>query len=517
MMAPEERPQSCENPRGIALRATDLVKEFGPTKVLRRASITLKRGEAHALLGENGSGKSTLAKILCGVHALDAGRVEIDGAACVPASPAAASKLGIGMVFQELSLVPHLSVLDNLFLGRERCTKWSRVDFALQRHQGRRVLAEVGLDIEGSRLVSTLSMAQKQLLEIAKVLLREPRVLILDEPTASLAEAEIVQLFKLIEKLKQAEIAILYVTHHMREVLRVCDQISLIRDGRIVATQPVTSETTEQQLIFLLTGGRSRAHQRGRHGAPDETPILEVEEVETPSCASLSMRVFAGEVVGIYGVMGCGREELLRVLVGLAQPVRGRIGLHGIPYKPHTPRAALSKGVGYLCSDRKEGGIFPNLSLRENYSVSAVHKVSKGWLISPRAEKALATAGLQRLKVHYADVEQPIASLSGGNQQKILFGRAVEAEPQLLILEDATAGIDVGAKQDLYQQIAAAASAGAAFIWASSDIVETLSLCDRVYAMHGGRIVAELIDPQLDDETRLMSHVLGISPQALNA
>jgi ribose transport system ATP-binding protein len=229
------------------------------------------------------------------------------------------------------------------------------------------------------------------------------------------------------------------------------------------------------------------------------------------------MRVFAGEVVGIYGVMGCGREELLRTLIGLARPLRGRIGLRGIHYQPRTPRAALSKGVAYLCGDRKEGGIFPNLSLRENYTMSAVHTVSKGWIIRERTEKALATAGLQRLKVHFTDVEQPIACLSGGNQQKILFGRATEARPKLLILEDATAGIDVGAKQDLYRQIATASAGGAAFIWASSDIVETLSLCNRVYAMHGGRIVAELVDPQLDDETKLMSHVLGIPREALNA
>jgi ribose transport system ATP-binding protein len=516
MMAFEERSQpsgTCE----IALRATDLVKQFGPTKVLRRASITLRRGEAHALLGENGSGKSTLAKILCGVHTLDSGRVEIDGVPRDPASPAAASRLGIGMVFQELSLAPHLSVMDNLFLGREQRTTWLWVDFASQEEQCRTVLAEVGLDIDGNRFVSTLSMAQKQLLEIAKALLQRPRVLILDEPTASLAEAEIVQLFKLIEKLKKADIAILYVTHRMREVLRMCDWISLIRDGQIAATQRVTPDTTEQQLVFLLTGGRSRPHQRGRHRASSEDPLLSVEGVETPGCACLSMRVFAGEVVGLYGVMGCGREELLRTLIGLTRPLRGRIDLRGIPYRPRSPRAALAKGVAYVCGDRKEGGIFPNLSLRENYTMSAVQKVSKGWLIRARTEGALATAGLQRLKVRYTDVEQPIASLSGGNQQKILFGRALEAGPKLLILEDATAGIDVGAKQDLYRQITAAGAAGTAFIWASSDIVETLSLSDRVYAMHGGRIVAELIDPQLDDETRLMSHVLGASPEALNA
>jgi ribose transport system ATP-binding protein len=253
--------------------------------------------------------------------------------------------LGIGMVFQELSLAPQLSVVDNLFLGREQRTTWWRVDFASQRKQCRTVLAEVGLDIDGNRSVHTLSMAQKQLLEIAKALLRQPRVLILDEPTASLAEAEIVPLFKLIEKLKKAEIAILYVTHHMREVLRVCDQISLIRDGRIVATQPVTSDMTEQQLVFLLTGGRSRSHQRERHRTPSEDPLLSVEGVETPTCASLSMQVFAGEVVGIYGVMGCGREELLRVLIGFGAAFARthRSAWHPLQ-APHPTRCAFERG-----------------------------------------------------------------------------------------------------------------------------------------------------------------------------
>ena len=501
----------------IALRATDLVKEFGATKVLHRASITLRRGEVHALLGENGSGKSTLAKILCGVHTRDAGQIEIDGMPCDPNSPMAASALGIGMVFQELSLAPHLSVMDNLFLGQERRTNSVWVDGPLQRSQGQMVLAELGLDVAAEWPVSAMSMAQKQLLEIAKALLRHPRVLILDEPTASLAESEIAQLFEVIKKLKRSDIAILYVTHHMREVLRMCDQISVIRDGQIVTTLPVAPDTTEQQLVFLLTGGRPRTHLRKRFGAPSEEPLLSVEGIETPSCACLSMQVFAGEVVGIYGVMGCGRDELLRALTGLARPLRGCIRLQGIPYKPRSPRAALRRGVAYLCGDRITGGIFPNLSLRENYTISSLDKVSKGPLIRRRTESEVAGAGLDKLNVRYVDAEQPIDSLSGGNQQKILFGRAVEARPKLLILEDPTAGIDVGAKQDLYGQITAAGAVGTASIWASSDIVETLSLCDRVYAMYDGRIVAELIDPQLSDETKLMRHVLGISLEASNA
>ena len=497
------------------LRATDLIKEFGPVKVLRRASITLLRNEVHALLGENGSGKSTLAKVLCGVHARDGGRVDLDGVPCAPGSPAEGARAGIAMVYQELSLAPQLSVMDNLFLGRERRLMKVGVDFGSQRDACSAALAEVGLDVDGRRIVSTLSMAQKQLLEIAKALLQRPKVLILDEPTACLAEAESAHLFRLVDRLKTTDIAILYVTHHLREILRIGDRISLIRDGKIIASRPVTAFTTEAELVNLLTGGPSKPHERGTVTERTD-PLLAIENLRTANCGSISMRIVPGEIVGIYGVMGCGRDEVLRTVAGLVSPLGGRMSLQGIGYAPRSPRAALSQGVAYLNGDRKEGGILPNLSLRANYTLSSVRQMAPAGFIDATAEKAFARSGLQRLRVHFADVEQPIVSLSGGNQQKILFGRALETKPVLLVLEDAAAGIDTGARQDVYRLIAETASSGTAFLWASSDIIETLSICDRVYAMHGGKIVAELLHPKAQDESKLMSHVLGVSQEATN-
>lgn len=498
------------------LQAIDIVKHFGATKVLRRASIRLLPGEAHALLGENGSGKSTLAKILCAVHASDGGRVELDGQPCRPESPAAAAGLGIAMVFQELSLAPHLTVLDNLFLGAELRRKGLWVDRAAEVKACAAALARVGLRVDASRSVATLSMAQCQLLEIAKALLRSPRVLILDEPTARLGETEIVQLFEVLDQLKRAGIAILYVTHHLREVRRICERISLIRDGQIVASETVTMATDERQIVALLTGGRARLHQRTRRRLPDAAHVLEVDELCTGDSGPWSLTIRAGEVVGVYGVMGCGREALLRLVAGTEQAAGGHMRLGAAGYTPTSPRAALARGVVYVCADRKEGGIFPNLSLRENYTMCALPTWLGGWFVRSRAERSVAEDGFKRLKVNFSDLDQPITSLSGGNQQKILFGRAAQARPRLFVLEDPTAGIDVGAKQDLYREITAATNAGAGCLWASSDIVETLSLCDRVYAMHGGRIVAELVDPTLDDEPALMSHVLGISKEVLH-
>jgi ABC-type sugar transport system ATPase subunit len=241
-----------------------------------------------------------------------------------------------------------------------------------------------------------------------------------------------------------------------------------------------------------------------------------VDEIRATHGEPVSMTIRAGEIVGVYGVMGCGREALLRLVAGTMRTAGGRMRLDAAVYAPLSPRAALSRGVVYLCADRKDGGVFPNLSLRENYTICALPTWLRGWLVRQQAERMLAEAGFRRLKVHFSDMEQPITALSGGNQQKILFGRAAEARPRLFVLEDPTAGIDVGAKQDLYRTITEAASSGAGCLWASSDIVETLSLCDRVYAMHDGRIVAELIDPELDDEPALMSHVLGMSKEAVH-
>jgi ABC-type sugar transport system ATPase subunit len=496
------------------LQAIELKKSFGATHALRGATLTLTAGEVHALLGENGSGKSTFSKVIAGIHAADEGRLLRAGRQLVFADPAAARAAGIGMVFQELSLAPDLTVLDNLFLGRERTRFGGWIDRRAQRKVCAAMLQRLELPLSPDAPVRRLSMAQKQMLEIGKALLSEPDILIFDEPTASLTEREASGLFKAIADLRQSGKAMLYVTHHLREVLRIADRVSVMRDGIIVAERPVQPDLTEETLIGLLTEKRV---SEGRRASSGGAVRLRIEGLRTANCDAVSLSVGSGEVVGIYGVVGCGREEVGRSLVGLHSRQAGTIDLNGRDFQPKTPADALAAGVGFLAADRKQEGILPNRPIRENLMLASLRRLKRAGFLNGAAERRLSRERLSRLRVRYASAEDPITALSGGNQQKVLFGRVLGSEPQLLVLEDPTAGIDIGAKYDLYEQIRQCAGGGMSFLWMSSDLTETLTLCDRVYAMYDGRIVDHIAAPSLADEERLLAAVMGRSPGGATA
>ena len=492
-----------------SLSALDLTKSFGPTRALQGASIHLQAGEIHALLGENGSGKSTFVKILTGIHRADHGSIRRDGRTVTVANPAAARALGIGIVLQELSLAPALSVVDNLFLGREQSIGVpGLLDRRAQINKCRGVLNRLELSLDPHRPVHSLSIAQKQMLEIAKALLQDPAILIFDEPTASLAAREVAQLFRVIEQLRGRGVAILYVTHHLREVLTIADRVSLMREGRIAAELKVADDTSEDTLIGLLTKkrlGDASAKSSRRSAAL----LLRVSELKTPSCNSVSFHVHSGEIVGLYGVMGCGREEIARSLVGLQRRQGGDIQLNERSYHAAGPAGALAQGVGFLPADRKQEGILPNRPIRENLTLASLTKYARLGVLRQRAERNETADYLASLRVVHGSPEDAISTLSGGNQQKVLFGRLLLAGPKILVLEDPTCGIDIGAKYDLYELIRRAANEGTSFIWLSSDLTETLTICDRVYALHRGAIVAELTAPSLADEGVLTAAVLG--------
>ena len=493
-----------------AIAAFGLSKAFGPTQALQGASLQVAAGEVHALLGENGSGKSTFVKILAGIHDADRGRVERDGSVMELGDPLVARGAGIGIVFQELSLAPDLTVAENMFLGRELCTRgvvgW--LDKSSEDQACRAMLARLGMAIEPDLGVGRLSMAEKQLIEIGKALLLEPAILVFDEPTASLTEREISKLFDVIRQLRGAGKAILYVTHHLREVLQIADRVSVMRDGKIVASDAVTRNTSEADLIALLTDKRLQTTARPS-GQTASGSLLSIAGFSSTVCTNVCMHINPGEIVGLYGVVGCGREEISRAIVGLHRPLSGDITLMGEPVRFRSPADALRHGVAFLASDRKQDGILPNRSIRENLTLSRLRSLAERGILRRANESAAATSDLAMLRVKYASAEDLILSLSGGNQQKVLFGRALGATPKLLVLEDPTAGIDIGSKYDLYQHMRRSADQGTSQVWLSSDLRETLMLCDRVYAMYAGRITAEIRSPSLDDEAQLLAAVLG--------
>ncbi len=491
-----------------ALSAVDLAKSFGPTLALQGASLELRAGEVHALLGENGSGKSTFAKVLAGIHQPDRGRIRRNGREISIVDPAAGRALGIGIVFQELSLAPALDVVDNLFLGRERRRFYGWLDRRRQVEECREMLDRLGLDVDPRQPARVLSIAEKQMLEIAKALLQEPDILILDEPTASLTERETAQLFHVIEQLRDRGTAILYVTHQLREVLRIADRVSVMREGRIAAQLEISDDVTEEMLIGLLTDKRLGS-SASTAGLPDTAPLLRVSRLRTANSGHVSLHIRPGEIVGLYGVVGCGREEIARCLVGLLRPLAGALEFDGRPYDPRGPADALDKGIGFLAGDRKQDGVLPNRPTRENLTLAGLRLLARAGFVRQREEQSETDSRLASLRVKYRSPEDSISTLSGGNQQKVLFGRALFARPKMLVLEDPTAGIDVGAKYDLYEQIRQAAGMGMSFLWLSTDLTETLTLCHRVYAMRGGLIAAEIIAPSPADEERLLSAVLG--------
>ena len=382
----------------------------------------------------------------------DRGTICRDGREVAIRDLAFARTLGIAMVFQELSLAPDLDIIDNMFLGREQSARLPGfVDRRSEETACRAVLDRLGLTLDPRQRVRHLGMAQKQMLEIGKALSQQPTVLILDEPTASLTRREIEQLFALIRWLREAGTAILYVTHHLREVLEIGDDVSIMRDGKIVADLEVTGETTEDELIELLIGG-APSRQVAASVACARAPLLEVTSLHTKSCSGVSFHIGEGEIVGLYGVVGCGREEIGRAVVGLHPVHGGHIALAGARYAARDPADALASGVGFLPSDRKQEGILPNRPIRENLMLSNLRAVTRGGLLRQRFERRGGrTARRARRQIWFGGGF--ITTLSGGNQQRVLFERAFSARPKLLILEDPTAGIDIGAKRDLYRRI----------------------------------------------------------------
>jgi len=473
------------------VRLRGVRKSFGATVAVQSIDLELRAGEVHAWVGENGAGKSTLARILGGLHGDYRGEIQLAGRALRLSAPAVAVRAGIALVHQELSLVPELSVAENVFLGREPRGRFpGSVDFGAMRQRAAALLAELGVELRAGEKLARLSPGERQLVEIAKGLAREARVLILDEPTSSLSKREAERLLARVRELRERGLALVYVSHRIEEIFSVADRISVLRDGRLVATRAV-GEWDEGSLLRALVG-RELARPAERPRAVRGEAILRTEELGGDGFEGVSLSLHRGELLGLAGLAGAGRSSLLRALFGLAPAKRGRVLLRGVPLRSARPADALRAGIAMVPEDRFHEGLIPERSLRENVALASLRELSRGPFIDGTREREAVAAVARRVGLERSSSETAVRRLSGGNQQKVVLARALLREPQILLLDEPTRGIDVGAKAEIHARLLELAREGTAVLLASSDLPELLALCDRILVLRGGRVVAEL-------------------------
>ncbi|MFA5957889.1 sugar ABC transporter ATP-binding protein [Hyphomicrobium sp.] len=500
-----DKPAGCSP----AVEVRNISKRFGATRALRDVSLFFCPGEIHCLLGENGAGKSTIGKIVGGVYNADEGEIHVDGLRTDIRSVADARKRGIVVVFQELSLAPDLTVRENICLGDERGSHLlSLLRPNAEDTRCRQLLADLGLSIDLGTRTRKLPIAMQQLIEIAKALALRPRVLILDEPTAMLGAVEKRKLFEILERVKADGTAIVLITHHIEEVIAAGDRVSIMKDGGLVDSFPISGDVDADYVLQRLAGKRAQ-HTTIMRRERAKDALLSLRNVPNRDGAACEIGIARGEIVGLYGVVGCGREAIVRGLAGLERFAGPKASLDGQDYAPRTPAAAGAMGVGYLPSGRASNGVLPARAIRENLTLTQLSSFSRGGIISLKAERAAAEQQLRALGVRYGDQDNAMLSLSGGNQQKVLLGRCLGHAKRLLILEDPTAGIDIAAKRDIHQLLRERAAAGLSVLLVSSDLGETIGLSDAVFTMFNGAIINEYVAPTATDEAAIIADVLG--------
>lgn len=472
-----------------ALQFEDVSKAFGAVQALAGVSFSVSAGEAHGLVGENGAGKSTLLKILAGIVQPDAGRVIWRGVRLHLGSPREGLEHGIGMVYQEMLSFPNLTVSGNIFAGRE-LTRAGRLLEAEMRARTRALLDELHLPISPDVRAESLSAAYRQLLQVARALAFECRILVLDEPTTSLTDAEADHLFAVLQKLKQRGTTLLYVSHRLPEVFRLCDRITVLRDGKYVGTHQ-RAQVTPADIVRAMVG-RELPERAPRGTVAVGPPVLTVSHLARRPCfRDVSLEVKSGEIVALFGLVGSGRSELLETIFGLYAPDGGQISVGGRAVRIRSPRAAARAGIALVPEERQRQGLFFNLSIRHNLVLSE-RTVRGDLFVRPGAERSEAGDLISRLRIKAAGVEVPPDSLSGGNQQKIMVARWLATSPRVLLLDEPTKGVDVGAKFEIHEIIRRQAAAGVGCLVVSSDLPEVLAIADRIVVMRAGRVQGEL-------------------------
>ncbi|HTC44899.1 MAG TPA: sugar ABC transporter ATP-binding protein [Steroidobacteraceae bacterium] len=480
-----------------------ICKSFGAVRVLDNVDFNIAGGEIHALVGENGAGKSTLMKILSGAYAADGGGILIDGQPAAIHSTREAEALGIAIIHQELNMIAQLSVMDNLFLGREP-NVFGVIKRGRMHDEAKGLLSKVGASqVDPDRQAHSLSIGLQQLVEIAKALSFNARVLIMDEPTASLTEREIATLFTIMRDLKSRGVGIVYVSHRMEELFSICDKVSVLRDGHFVGERDV-AQTNFNEIVQMMVGRELK--ERFPKRTVSLGPVrLKVEDLSDEGHIShIDFEVRAGEVLGIAGLIGAGRSRILNTLFGLDRQVSGRVLLEGKRLSVKRPIDAIAAGIGYVTEDRKGQGLVLDWSVRENTTLVHLAKYSRFGIVNRRAEDAAVKELMEELHVRARDAELEVKSLSGGNEQKVVFAKWLARPPKVLLLDEPTRGVDVGGKAEIYQIINHLAAAGTAIVMVSSELPEVLAMSDRILVMSEGRQAA-IFDAKTANQEQLMT------------
>jgi ABC-type sugar transport system ATPase subunit len=479
------------------LAAQGLSKSYGGVRVLDAVDFDVEPGEVHALVGENGAGKSTLIKILGGAVRPDTGQVRLDDEPLPAGEPLIVRQRGLSLVYQEFTLVPELDAADNIFLGRERARPFLRR--AEMRRHAQNVLDQLGAHVRADVPVRTLSVAQQQLIEIARAVSAEAKAIVFDEPTASLSGREVHRLLGVVRGLRERGLGIIYISHRFEEVFALADRVTVLRDGRRVASAPAAG-LDRRQLIRWMVGRDVSEEFPPRSHAPGDV-VLDVQHLSAaPRFHDVSLRVRAGEIVGLAGLVGAGRTSAALALAG-ALKAQGAVVVGGAPARFHSPSDAIARGVAYLTEDRKGRGILPLMSAESNITLASLPRYCRGGLLASGRERGAAAEAAREFTVRAASLAQPASTLSGGNQQKLLLARFLLTRPRIVILDEPTRGVDVGARADIYQLMNRLTEQGVAIVMISSDLPELLGMSDRVVVMRDGRVSGELSRDQASPES----------------
>lgn len=476
-----------------------IAKSYPGVQALQDVSLTLEQGQVLALLGENGAGKSTLLKILSGAQLPDAGRISIDGRPVAIQSPQHAQELGIITIYQEFNLIPSLSIAENVLLGAEPL-RFGFVDWGAMRARAREIIAEVGLDLDPNRLVSDLSVAEQQMVEIARALSLDSRVIIMDEPTSALSETETAKLFEIVAGLKARGIGIIFVTHRLEEVMQIADAATVLRDGQMVGSAPI-AELSVEKIIEMMVGREVERLFAHRERVEIGAPVLEVRglsstgdpmDLHATELTDVSLTVHRGEILGLAGLVGAGRTELARAVFGADKYNSGEVLVDGAPIHPRSPKDAIEAGIGLVPEDRKQQALFLQLAVRNNLSIAAIDRVTRWGFVDARAEDEMIGRYGGRMSIKMASPEQQVDNLSGGNQQKVVLARWMALEPKILIVDEPTRGIDVAAKAEVHQLLFELAQTGIGILVISSELPEIMTVSDRIITMREGRVTGEV-------------------------